>query len=161
MKKIIIIAIAMIAAVFTANAQTAKNIYMKYSDLKGVEAVYVSPAVFNMLKTVPEIEIADGDVDVSNIIMNLRGVYVLDVENREVGKRLYDDVMKSVGKKYELMMEAKMDGEHTAIYVTSKDDIISSMVVLSTEADGEVSWVCLDADIPYETLRRLIAGMED
>lgn len=161
MKKFILIAIAMTVAVFTANAQSAKNIYMKYSDLKGVDAVYVSPSVFKMFKTVPEIEIGEGDIDVSRIIMNLRGVYVLDVEDPAVGKKLYDDVMKGIGKEYELLMEAKSDGEHTVIYVASKGDIMSSMVVLSSENDGEVSWVCLDADIPYEEFSRLIAGMGD
>ena len=44
MKKIFIVAVAMLLT-FTAFAQDGRSIYNKYSDAKGVSAVYVSPAM--------------------------------------------------------------------------------------------------------------------
>ena len=55
MKKIALIA-AFSLLVATAFAQDGKSIYNKYSDEKNVSAVYISPTMFRLMGSIPEIE---------------------------------------------------------------------------------------------------------
>ena len=52
MKKIITILTALTLAV-AAFAQSGKDLYNKYSDLEGINAVYISPAMFRMIGKIP------------------------------------------------------------------------------------------------------------
>ena len=74
MKKIIAIAAAMLLAL-CASAQSSKSLYNKYSGEKGISAVYISPAMFRLIGKLPELELADEDVDISRIIKSLEGMY--------------------------------------------------------------------------------------
>ena len=55
MKKILII-IAFLLLAMEAFGQSAKDLYNKYSDLNGVSAVYVSPAMFRMIGKLPDVD---------------------------------------------------------------------------------------------------------
>ena len=71
MKKIIVIAIALLAAA-GAYAQEGRNIYNKYSDSQGVSAVYISPAMFKLIGKIPElnVEVAEGEnMDLAPLIL--------------------------------------------------------------------------------------------
>ena len=73
MKKIIIIALAAIISMASAAAQNSKKqIYSDYSGKPGVSAVYISPAMFKLMKAVPDIEINDQEVNFSRFIRTPR-----------------------------------------------------------------------------------------
>lgn len=157
MKKIIILAAAMLLTV-SAFAQDGKSIYNKYSDGKGVSAVYVSPAMFRLMKRIPDIEVGDDDVNLSPIIKSLDGLYVINAEDSRIGTDLKADVDRLVKKgQYELLMEAKDDGDKVEIYTVGNDKVITSFVLLALEPD-ESTFICFSGQIPREELEKTIAG---
>ena len=157
MKKIILTFALALAAV-SALAQTSKAIYSRYSEHKGVSAVYISPAMFSLIGRVPELEIADGDVDIAPIIKNLQGMYILDCENPAVGAKLYADVEKLIKSgEFELLLEAKDDGETVRMYTVGDKKIIRSFVLLATD-DEETAFINFEGEIPREKLEAMIAS---
>ena len=157
MKKYIFIAAAMLLTV-SAFAQDGRSIYNKYSDGKGVTSVYVSPSMFKLMRRIPDIDLGDGDVNLSPIIKSLDGLYIINAENSKIGADLKADVDKLVKKgSYELLMEAKDDGDKVEIYSVGNDKIITSFVLLALEPD-ESTFICFSGQIPREELEKAIAG---
>ena len=68
--------------------------------------------------------------------------------------------MVSSGK-YELMMEAKDDGEKVSIYTVKKGTQIESFVFLCAEKDGQLAFIEIDGNISEAELDKLIASMSD
>ena len=156
MKKLAIIAAALLMGV-ASYAQSAKSIYNKYSEEPKVSAVYVSPAMFRLIGKLPELELADEDVDISRIIKSLEGMYILSTENLAMGTRICDDVDKLLRSgKYELLMEAKDDGEVMKMYTVTKGEFITSFVMLSVN-DDEVDFIGFDGQIRNSDFEALIA----
>lgn len=147
-----------------AFAQDGKSIYQKYSDEKGVSSVYVSPAMFRLMKRIPDIDLGDGEVNLSPIIKSLDGLYIINAENSNIAEDLQKDVDKLVKKgTYELLMEAKDDGDKVEIYKVGNDKVITSFVLLALEPD-ESTFICFSGQIPREELENTIgaaAGMID
>ena len=157
MKKFIVIAAAMLLTV-SAFAQDGRSIYNKYSDGKGVTSVYVSPSMFKLMRRIPDIDLGDGDVNLSPIIKSLDGLYIITAENSKIGADLKADVDKLVKKgSYELLREAKDDGDKVEIYSVGNDKIITSFVLLALEPD-ESTFICFSGQIPREELEKAIAG---
>ena len=156
MKKTIIAALLFISAVAPLKAQKALNIYNKYSDEKGISAVYISPAMFRLIGKVPNLELEDG-VDISPIIKSLSGMYVLSCDNPDVADRLKKDVKKYMDSgKYELLLEAKDDGEVTRMYTVGNDKIINSFVLMAIEP-GETTFISFEGEIPRDKLEEAVA----
>lgn len=155
MKKIIAFA-AIVLMSLSAFAQSGKSIYTRYSDEKGVEAVYISPNMFKLIGKIPDVNTGNGDVNLAPIIRNLSGFYLLSTSSPRVISDLSQDVQKLIrAGKYELMMEAKDDGETVRIYTENKGEDIVSLVFFSSEPD-EVSFICVDGLIKQEELNILI-----
>ena len=74
MKKLIALAAAVLMSL-SAVAQSGKAIYTRYSDEKGVEAVYISPNMFKLIGKIPAIDLGDGGekVDITPIITSAWG----------------------------------------------------------------------------------------
>ena len=102
MKKLYAI-LALLTLSLTALAQGGRELYSKYSDLPGMEAVYISPAMFRMIGKIPDVELGDEDINFSSIIKSMTGFYILDTENPRHAAALLDDVNKyaaDLGFKY-------------------------------------------------------------
>lgn len=156
MKKIYSI-LVLITLSLTALAQGGREIYSKYSDLPGMEAVYISPAMFRMIGKIPDVELGDEDINFSSIIKSMTGFYILSTENSKDAAALLDDVNKfiKVGK-YELLMEAKDDGEATRMYTVGDEKTVTSFVMVSHEKD-EISFISFDGKMDREKMGELIA----
>lgn len=155
MKKFFALAAAVLLTV-TAFAQDGKSIYRKYSDAKGVSAVYISPAMFRMMGRIPSIALEGEDVDLSAIIKALDGFYLIDSENPDIN----EDIMKEVNKfvkngKYEIMMEVKDEGETVHIYTVNKGDIITNLVFIAFDKE-ECTFINLDGQMNQKDLDALI-----
>jgi len=158
MKNIIIIIASMLVSV-SAFAQNGKAIYQKYSDEKGVDAVYISPAMFKMIGNLP-MTIEDNDIDIASIVKSLSGFYLLSVENPSVAEKVSADVSKYVkSNKFELMMEAKDDGDKMTIYTASEGNYITSLVMVAEEP-GETTFIWLDGKILSGDFENMLAGLE-
>ena len=156
MKKLYIL-VAMLMLSVTAYAQDGRSIYNKYSDLANVEAVYISPAMFRLIGKIPDMPVEEGSVNLGPIIKTLSGLYILSIKEDQVAQNLADDVNRFISRgQYELLMEAKDNGEVMRMYTVGDDSIVNSFVMLAREAN-EVNFICLDGTIPRDQLESLIA----
>ncbi len=155
-KYLFIIALILISA--GSYAQSGRSIYNKYSDAPDVSAVFISPAVFDMIGTMPNMSVNDIDVNLAPIIKSLKGFYLLDSENKSVSSLIVSDVEKLVkDQKYELMMEVKEDGEKVKMYITMKGDYVSSLVMLVIDEE-ETVFINLDGMMDRKELEKLMVS---
>ena len=157
MKRIIILFAALLLTC-SAFAQNGKGIYQKYSDADKVSAVYVSPAMFRLIGRIPDMEMGEENVDLSPIIRSLTGLYILNSENSAINTDLRADAERFIKSgKYELLMEAKDSGETIRMYTVGNDKLIEGFVMLAAEPN-EVTFICLDGQMPRKEFEELIAS---
>ena len=156
MKRIIIILAALLLCI-SAFAQNGKSIYQKYSDADGVTAVYISPAMFRLIGTIPDLEVGDDKVNISPLIQALTGFYVLSSENPDINGKLRADAERFINSgKYELLMEVKESGETVRMYTMGNERTINGFAMLAAEA-AEVTFISLDGEMPRKEFEALIA----
>ena len=156
MKRIIILLTALLLSI-SAFAQNGKSIYQKYSDADGVTAVYISPAMFRLIGTIPDLEVGDDKVNISPLIQALTGFYVLSSENPDINGKLRADAERFINSgKYELLMEVKDSGETVRMYTMGNDRTINGFAMLATEA-AEVTFISLDGEMPRKEFEALMA----
>jgi hypothetical protein len=156
MKQLYIL-VAMLLVSVSAAAQDGRSLYNKYSDFPNVEAVYISPAMFRLIGKIPDMEIEEGSVNLGPIIKSLSGLYLLSIKEDRVAEELAEDVNRFIRKgQYELLMEAKDNGEVMRMYTVGDDFIVNSFVMLARQGN-EVDFVCLDGTMPRDQLEALIA----
>ena len=156
MKRIIILAALMLSFI-TASAQSGKAVYQKYSDSEGVSAVYISSAMFRMIGNLPDLKVNSQDVNLGPVVQTLTGLYILNSRNDKTGTAIKADVERFVASgKYELLMEAKENGEVMKMYTAGTDDIVESFVMLAVEP-GEIAFICLDGKMKREDLEKALA----
>lgn len=154
MKKIILTVILAVLSV-SAFAQTGKSLYEKYSDLEGVEAVYISSAMFKLIGKLP-VDMGTDSVDIGRLVRSLKGMYILNIPNSGQASQLAAEVTKMIrGGKYELLMEAKDSGDRMQMYTISDDNFIRSFVMLNTDGD-ETSFICFDGEIVREDFEKVV-----
>ena len=157
MKKIYAI-IAAIVLALPAFAQGGKELYNKYSDLPGVSAVYISPAMFRLIGKIPDVELADEDVNFTPIIKSMNGFYLLSTEDTATGEKLYGEVSRGLNKsKYELLMEAKEDGEVMRLYSVGDSKTVTSLLMLAKDGT-ETTFLSIDGQMDRSKLEEVIAS---
>lgn len=156
MKRIIILFAALLLS-FSAFAQNGKSIYQKYSDAENVSAVYISPAMFRLIGQIPDLEVGEENVNLTPVIRSLTGLYILNSENATINGSLSAEAERFINSgKYELMMEVKDSGETVRIYTMGNDRTIEGFVMLAAEPN-EVTFICLDGQMPRKDFEGLIA----
>ena len=156
MKKTIAIIAAVLLSV-SAFAQKAGDLYRRYSDEKGVSAVYISPAMFRLIGRIPNLEIGEGDVNLAPLIKSLNGMYLLSCEDPDVAEKIKKDVNKHIQRgTYELLMEAKDGGDVTRMYTVGDAKTIKSFVFMALEPK-ETTFISFEGEIPREQLENAIA----
>ena len=156
MKQLYIL-VAMLLLSISALAQDGRSLYNKYSDFENVEAVYISPAMFRLIGKIPDMEVEEGTVNLGPIIKSLSGLYILSIKEDRIAEELADDVNRFIRKgQYELLMEAKDNGEVMRMYTVGDDFVVNSFVMLAREGT-EVNFICIDGSIPRDQLENLLA----
>ncbi len=159
MKKLFIIAAVMLLGTL-AKAQDGKSIYNKFSDEQGVSAVYISPSMFKLIGKLPELEIGDNGekVDITPIVKTLKGFYMINTSDSKIMDRMNSDVKRLLNSSdYELMMEAKDDGETVRFYTDGDDSIIRSFVMMALNASG-ATFISMDGLINREMLEKAVGA---
>ena len=157
MKKIIVFAALLLGSIF-ASAQNGKQIYQKYSDEPNVSAVYVSPAMFRLIGKLPDIQAGDGDVNLTPVVQALTGLYIISSENPDLNARIAKDVRKFIEKgTFELLMEAKEDGEKMTMYTCGDDKTVISFIMLAEDGE-EVTFICLDGKLDRTKLEEIMSS---
>ena len=143
----------------SAIAQDGKSIYNKYSNEEGVSAVYISPAMFRLIGKIPEIKTEENGVDLSPIIRSLTGMYIISTSNPKVREKIHDEASRFVkSKKYELLMEAKDNGEAMNMYTIGNDKIINGFVFLAKDGE-ETSFICFDGNIDRKQFEDTVSSL--
>lgn len=155
MKKLLLIALAALIGA-SAIAQDGKSIYNKYSEAEGVSAVYISPAMFKLMKRIPDIDLEGENVNLGPIIQNLTGMYLINSENPSINEDIKRDVDRFIRRgDYEMLLEAKEDGDVTRIYTMGPEEIVTGFVMLTYEP-AECSFICINGEIPRAALEELL-----
>ena len=141
----------------TAFAQGGRDLYEKYSDLPGISAVYISPAMFRLIGKIPDMELQDESVNLTPLIKSMSGFYILSTEDRATSESLYADVKKFVKSgRYELLMETKDDGQVLRMYTVGDEKTVESFVMVTKE-DSEVSVISFDGKMDREQMENVLA----
>ena len=158
-RSIAILSLLLLALV--AGAQEGKDIYNRYSGRKGVSAVYISPTMFSMIRTIPDIQVRTEEVNLGNIIKTFDGMYILDVENPDLASELSAELEKMVGQgRYELLMEAVEEGETMHIYIVRDGDTVTDFIMLVHEP-GSASVISITGSMPMEELSKIVASASE
>ena len=149
--------LVMLAVSVAAVAQNGRSLYNKYSDYDNVEAVYISPAMFRLMGKIPDMELQEENVNLGPIIKSLTGLYILSTTREDIAADLAADVNHFIQRgSYELLMEAKDNGEVMRLYTVGDEQIVNSLVMLARDA-AETSFICLDGTMPRDQLEAVIA----
>lgn len=162
MKKLFILA-ALLLSCANAFAQDSRSIYNRFSDEPGVSAVYISPAMFKLIGKIPELELGDNGekVDITPIIKSLKGFYLLNCSDGGVKGKMGTEIKKLLNEgSYEMMMEAKDNGETVRIFTSGDDDIIQSFVMMVL-GDAETTFISMDGLISRDAFEKLMGAMAD
>lgn len=155
MKRIFALFAALLLTV-TAFAQNGKSIYQKYSEAENVSAVYISPAMFRLIGKIPNIEVDENSVNLSPLIRSLSGMYIINSENRSINASLRSDVERFIKTgSYELLMEAKNDGEVVRMYTMGTEKTVTGFVMLAVDGE-EVTFISLDGQMPRDEVERVM-----
>ena len=160
MKKILSAAIALlIISVSSLSAQNVQKLYKRYSGQKGVSTVYISPVMFKLMKSLPVMEIGEEDVQMAKIIQSFNGMYILDVENPSISQKISEEVKNWLDKgTYEVLMEAKEEGESMKICIRQEKDVIKEFIMFSQETgpSPETALIYISGDIKASDLSKII-----
>lgn len=157
MKKIIAIT-ALLLSFISASAQSGKSIYQKYSDADSVSAVYISPAMFRLIGKLPDMHVEGNDVNLTPIIKSLSGLYLIDSQNPKINAALPKEVERLISKgQYELLMEAKDNGETVRIYTDGTETVVNSFVMIAVDGP-ETTFICLDGKMNRDDLEKVLAS---
>lgn len=163
MKRMILIVAALLLGL-SLSAQSGKEIYEKYSSIEGATCVYVSPAMFDMIKAMDlnSLVQATGEpimVEIFPLIKNLEGMYVVQLEDTNNASTMKAAVKKFVDtSKYEVLMQAKESGQEVNIYINKVEDIIKS-IVLFVQEDNETVFIAIDGTIKQQDLNKLLSAL--
>lgn len=147
----------LLLACMSAFAQSGKSFYQKYSDEEGVTAVYISPAMFRMMGSIPDINAGSGDVNLAPIIRSMSGMYIINSENASLNGKIYKDVTRALDSgNYELLMEAKDGGERVQIYTAGDAATVTSFILVADEGN-ELTFIWLDGQMPRDQLENLLS----
>lgn len=156
MKRIAILA-AVLLTTISAFAQSGKSIYQKYSDAEGVSAVYISPAMFQLIGKIPDLSVEGEKVNLAPIIQSLTGLYLIDSENPAINNTLKADAEKFVQSgHYELLMEAKDSGETVRMYTVGTKETVNGFVMIADEGN-ETTFIFLDGKMNRDELDNHLA----
>ena len=149
--------LVMLAVSVAAFAQNGRSLYNKYSDYDNVEAVYISPAMFRLMGKIPDMELQAENANLGPSIKPLTGPYTLSTTREDIAADLAADVNHFIQRgSYELLMEAKDNGEVMRLYTVGDEQIVNSLVMLARDA-AETSFICLDGTMPRDQLEAVIA----
>ena len=92
------------------------------------------------------------------IIKSMNGFYLLSTEDAATGQKLYGEVSRGLSKsKYELLMEAKEDGEVMRLYSVGDKKTVTSLLMLAKDG-SETTFLSIDGQMDREKLEEVIAS---
>lgn len=148
-------------------------VYSRWCDMTDVNASYFSPDLFQMTRRLPKIDIQGKKLDLTPIIREFSGLYMLDFARYRKGdpnvsycrnttqgglRKDIRDFLDSKG--YKTLMDYRKDGQYTRLYMTSDGRTVTGFVLVNLDYGFDYGrFVCLEGQIPQEQFNRLIANI--
>jgi hypothetical protein len=152
MKKILLI---ILAALFVVPVFGQSKFYTKYAAYEGMTKVYISPSMFSLMGDDVQLNVSE-DVDISGIIKNLKGLYILSTDNPKYINEMEKDFNDLIRHgQFEVLMEVEETTEKVVIYLQRKDTLISDIYICAREED-EFNIICLTGEMTQEDLKGLM-----
>ncbi|MCQ2166122.1 MAG: DUF4252 domain-containing protein [Bacteroidales bacterium] len=159
MKRIILM-LASIALFSTGLfAVDARDIYRKYAGKDDVDAVFISSAMFRLIRALPEVKSAGENLDFTPLMRSLTGMYILDSHNADVNGNFRNDVESFVGSdNFELLMEANDGGEKVRMFTSGSDEVIDKFILFVTENNSSgCTFIALEGKMKREDIEKVVA----
>ena len=155
MKKTLLI---ILAALFVAPVFGQSKFYNKYSAYEGMTKVYISPSMFSLMGDDVQLNVSE-DVDISGIIKNLKGLYILSTDNQKYIAEMEKDFGELIRNgQFEVLMEVEETTEKVVIYLQKKDTLISDIYICAREQD-ELNIICLTGEMTPDDLKGLMKSV--
>ena len=106
---------------------------------------------------VRDLNVEGSEVNLAPIIQSLSGLYIINSENPKINSQIKADAEKFInGGEYELLMEAKDNGETVRMYTVGTEKVVNSFVMLSLDGN-EINFICVDGKMNRDDLDKLLA----
>jgi len=135
--------------------QDNDELFNKLSDIKGVEVVYVSKALFGMIANMDITGMNTGGIDIKNIIGKLESLQVFTSEQSNAIKKLKSESDKLIKNgKYETLMFVKDEDSKTVFYMNKINNQKAEMLMVSEEP-AEISIIRFTGSFTVKDLQEL------
>ena len=145
-------------------------VFSRWSDMTDVKSTYISPELFRMTRKLPKLNIRNQQIDLSPIVTELKGVYLLDFARYRKGdvnvrycrnttrEGLRRDIRDFLDKgHYITLMDMRQDGQYTRLYVATDGETVSGFVLVELDDSFDYGrFICLEGRIPQKEFDKLI-----
>ena len=144
-------------------------VYNRWCDMDDVNAVYVSPQLFKMMKTLPAMELNHRKIDFTPIIKDLKGLYMLELASMtKDGKYKYSRNSTDRGLRrdirdylddhhYVTLMENRKNPVITRLFWATDGTMVNGFVLVELDNDFDSGrFICLEGQIPQDKFENMI-----
>ena len=146
-------------------------VYNRWCDMTDVHSAYISPQMYRMAGKLPVFDIRGTKVDLSGIILELKGLYLLDfaqyrksdpkVRYCRNGQRsgLRWDLRNFLEQNhYTTLMDMREDGWYTRLYIASEGETITGFVVVNLDDAFDYGrFICMEGKMSKQKFSKIIA----
>ena len=146
-------------------------VYSRWCDMTDIDAAYISPQMFEITRRLPKFDIQGTKVDLSPIIREFSGLYMLDFAQFRKGDPTvtYSRNTTSGGLRkdirdfldaghYTTLMDLRKDGYYTRIYMAARGDIVTGFVLVNLDDSFNYGrFICLEGNMPKKEFQKILS----
>lgn len=146
-------------------------VYHRWCDQDDVNAVYVSPYMFKMIQTLPDLEFRGRKFNLSSVIEDLSGLYMLEfAQYTQDGRFSYSRNSTTGGLRrdirdylddnhYQTLVENHAGGRYNRIFIRRDGATVSGFVLVDLDEDFDYGrFICLEGRIPQAQFEKIFVG---
>lgn len=142
--------------------ENGNYVYNRWNDMTDIKSVYISPDLYGMVGTLPRISVRGRTVDLSSVIQEFKGLYLLDfprTRSKDPDTRycrntteggLRKDIRDFLDKEhYTTLMDMREDGQYTRLYMVADADKVTGFVLVELDDSFDYGrFICLEGTMP-------------
>jgi len=145
-------------------------VYSRWCDMTDVNATYISPEMFKLAGSLPKLNIRGQNVDLSDVIKELKGLYMLEFAQYRKsapgvrycrngqGTGLRWDIRNFLEKNnYKTLMDMRENGQYTRLYMAANGQTVTGFVLVNLDDSFDYGrFICLEGQMPYNKFQAVI-----
>lgn len=145
-------------------------VYSRWCDMTDVNAIYISPEMFKLAGSLPKLNIRGQNVDLSDVIKELKGLYMLEFAQYRKsapgvrycrngqGTGLRWDIRNFLEKNnYKTLMDMRENGQYTRLYMAANGQTVTGFVLVNLDDSFDYGrFICLEGKMPYNKFQAVI-----